>query len=473
MVRLEDRPRLLAWAQSWPGRLFLLVTFAALFYPLYTPYAQPGRPEAWHLILGAILCSLAGAYRSQALALTTLLGLLLAPQWFPAGWLKRMADQQGLPAGSLLALQGLAIAYLALMTTVFFRLRRRFPQIWSLPVLLLLYAINLALALSPLGSSPLGLLVGACLWAFGAYFWNIAFALRDASSAQSSPAWFQLATFHPYFGGSVIPVGLGAAHLRQRQAKSRESLARCQLKGIKLLLACWLAKGVLAALVALRQGCQLPEFTQILQQHLTGQAVYPRGLCWMSLVVAFPEGIMKGFMLGNLFIGAARMGGFQLLQQVYQPWAARSIADYWNRVSYYYKETVLQLFFYPCYLRYFKGWPRLRQAFAIFMAAGVGNILFHARMLVPDFLHQGALKTLQGMTTYFCYCLILCVGLYFSQFSTSQQRTPLGWKQRVRTLLAIFLFYSILGVFDELYSVHGPWDRCKFLGYLWGLRPAH
>lgn len=463
---------MLAWAQSWPGRLLILLAFAALFYPLYTPYMLPGRPGPWQLIGAAALCSLAGPYRSQTLALTTLVGLLLAPEWYPAGWLKNLADQQGLPPASLAPLQLLAIAYLALMTLVFFRMRRKYPQSWPLPALFLLYGVHLALILSPLGSGPLGLMLGVGLWAFGAYFWNIAFALRDASSTQSSPAWFQLATFHPYFGGSVIPLGLGAAHLRQRQVNDAESLARCQLKGIKLLLACWLAKGLLEALVALRQGCQLPEFGLVLHQHLEGQAVYPRSLCWLSLLEAFPEGMMKGFVLGNLFIGAARIGGFQLLQQVYQPWAARSIADYWNRVSYYYKETVLQLFFYPCYLRYFKGWPRLRQAFAIFMAAGVGNLLFHARLLVPQLLHLGALETLRGMRTYFCYCLILCAGLYLSQTHTAQQRAPLSWKQRIGTLVSLFLFYSLLGVFDELYSLHGPWARCEFLAYLWGLRPG-
>ncbi|MBX3169568.1 MAG: hypothetical protein KF760_19355 [Candidatus Eremiobacteraeota bacterium] len=463
---------MLAWAQSGAGRLLLLLTFTALFYPLYTPYLLPGRPGPWQIILSAALCSLAGSYRAYMLALTTLAGPLLAPDWYPSGWLKNLAEQQGLPPHSLFPLQLLAVAYLALMTTAFYRLRRKYPQSWPLPALFLLYAVNLALVLSPLSAGPAGLLLYTGLWAFSAYFWFIAFALRDASSPQASPAWFQLATFHPYFGGSIIPLGLGAAHLRQRQAKDNQSLARCQLKGIKLLLACWVASGLLAALIRLRQWARLPEFSLILHQYLDGQVFYPRSLCWLSLLEAFPESLMQGFLLGNLLIGAARIGGFQLLQQVYQPWGARSIADYWNRVSYYYKETVLQLFFYPCYLRYFKGWPRLRQAFAIFMAAGVGNLLFHIRLLVPQLLQRGPLETLRGMHTYFCYCLILCAGLYFSQLKSSQQRAALTLRQRILTLGSIFLFYSLLGVFDELYSPWGPWARCKFLAYLWGWRGA-
>ena len=472
MAKVEDHPLLLVWAQRWPARLLLLAAFAALFYPLYTPYLLPGRPDPRQIIGAAVLCSLAGRYRSQMLALTTLIGLLLAPEWYPAGWVRSLAEQQGLPATLLLPLQLLMVAYLALMTTVFFRLRQKYPQSWPLPVLFLLYAINLVLLLGPLGAGPAGLILGVGLWAFSAYFWNIAFALRDASSKQASPAWFQLATFHPYFGGSVIPLGLGAAHLRQRQVHDARALARCQLKGIKLLLACWLAKGFLTALVSLREWAGLPEFFLLLHQHLEGRATYPRTLCWLSLLETFPEGMLKGFVLGNLFIGAARMGGFQLLQQVYQPWAARSIADYWNRVSYYYKETVLQLFFYPCYLRYFKGWPRLRQAFAIFMAAGVGNLLFHFRLLVPQLLHLGVLETLRGMASYLCYCVILCAGLYFSQLQSARQRAPLSWRQRVKSMAVIFLVSSLVGVFDELYSPQGPWKRCRFLAYLWGLLPG-
>ena len=105
MAKVEDHPPLLVWAQRWPARLLLLAAFAALFYPLYTPYLLPGRPDPRQIIGAAVLCSLAGRYRSQMLALTTLIGLLLAPEWYPAGWVRSLAEQQGLPATLLLPLQ--------------------------------------------------------------------------------------------------------------------------------------------------------------------------------------------------------------------------------------------------------------------------------------------------------------------------------------------------------------------------------
>lgn len=466
-LRIEENERVVRFCQSGPGRLLLLLTFAGLFHPLYAPHQMAGRPPSWVILLAATICSLAGAYRAQALALTTLAGLLIAPGWFPAGWLKQLAEQQGLPVRLLFPLQLLTIAYLALITVACFRLRQRHPRSWPLPLLFLSYAVSLALAVSPLGAGPAGIIFWTGLWAFSAYLFCMAFALRDASSSQASPAWFQLATFHPYFSGSVIPLGLGAAHLRQRQARDSVALARSQLKGIKLIVACWICQGLSLFLVWLRVSAEIPEFGQIVHLHLGGHPVPPRSICWLSLLIAFPTGMVRGFVVGNILIAAARLGGFCLLQQVYQPWFARSIADYWNRVSFYYKETVLQLFFYPCYLRNFKNWPRLRMAAAIVMAAGIGNLLFHFRQLLPVLVREGPLATLRGMQTYFCYCLILCAGLYFSQRSSAQSGAALAGKQRLKNLVVVFLFYSLLGVFDELYSPYGPQARFRFLAYLW------
>ena len=471
--RFEEEPWLLRAAQTWWGKAVLLALFGGLFRAVYLPYWVPGRNSWAEIMAAAAACSLAGRYRRPVLALTTLALLLLAPDWYPAYWLEKLAHREPRWGDSVTSIRYGLMAGVLVASALLILARRRFPRSgparWPVLSLLMLYAVLLGLACSGWLSSPARVGAFALLWALSAYLWYLAYALRDANSKNSSPLWFQLATFHPYFSGSWIPIGLGAANLRRCEVRDAPGLAVCQLKGLKLMGHCWLLYWLQKGMVWLRLGWGVPTFHVLLRQQLDGTSLYPRTVCWGSLLYSFFEGLVEAYALGNLFVACARLGGFQILQQVYKPLGAGSVVEFWNRISYYYKQVVVELFFYPSFLGYFKKKPRLRQAFAVFMAAGVGNLCYHFRSLLGQVARQGLEPTLRGMQTYVCYCIVLCCALFLSQLRLEARPTRPGLLGRCATLAWIVLFYSLLSVFDVLYTVHSPLEHLAFVGYLFGL----
>lgn len=473
MTRLEEHPGLLRWAQKPLGKLVLLVVFGWFFQSVYSANQVLGR-NSWPQIMAAVTVSaLAGRYRRQALAVTTLALLCLAPDWFPSVWLNKLCQRENLPEEVLNMLRPLALAGTGALTIGLVVARRKLPHSWLArwPVLTLLagYFGLVALACSPWLSGGARVFCFSWVWALSAYLWYIAYALRDARSQPGSPLWFQLASFHPFFSGTSIPIGLGAANLRQREARNSEELAVTQWKALKLVIWCWLMAQLEQIMIGWRGELGLLDIQVLIRQQLDGTAFYSRSTCWASLLYSFFESIVGALALGNLLVACARMGGFRLLQQTYKPLAARSVADYWNRISYYYKQLVVELFFFPCYLTCAKRYPRLRQALAIFMAAGVGNLLYHFRSLLPLVARHGLMQTLWGMRTYACYCLILCSGLWLSQLRSASSTASPGLFQRLLTFTRIVLFFSLLSLFDQLYTPHSPSQRLAFLGYLCGL----
>ena len=464
----------MAWVSRPPGQLLLLSVFGLIFREIYSAGELFGRNDWSQIMLAVVVCAWAGPYRRQALAVGTVVLLLLAPDWYPSVWLSKMQTREGVGGEPLRLLRPLALVAVWGGAACLLALRRRFPASlpgrWPVLSLLVFYFGLLGVASGPWLAGWERLLVFSGIWVLSAYLWYIAFALRDITSPQRPPIWSELASFHPFFGGTWIPIGLGAAHLRQREVRCRQTLAVCQLKGLKLIFCCWLMFWMGKAMLALRQLWGLPEFPVLLHQHLGGVVFYPRSLCWASLLYSFFEGVVAAYALGNLLVACARMGGFQLLQQVYRPLSARSVSDYWNRISYYYKQAIVELFFYPCFLRYGKGYPRLRQGLAIFVAVGLGNLVYHFRSILPWMARFGLLEALWGMRTYACYCLILWLGLWLSMSRAPRRPTQPDRVQRILILTKIVLFFSILSVFDELYTTDSPWIRLRFLGYLCGLQ---
>ena len=79
---------------------------------------------------------------------------------------------------------------------------------------------------------------------------------------------------------------------------------------------------------------------------------------------------------GGVIIATARLAGFRLLRNTYRPLESTTLAEFWNRYYFYYKELLVDHFFYPTFVRCFRGHRRLRMFFATFVAACVGNLLF-------------------------------------------------------------------------------------------------
>jgi hypothetical protein len=446
MPSIETQPALIAFVQTWPGRLLLFSLFGALMHTL--------GGELWlATTLAACGVGLAGRWRRQAALLATGAILLLGPHWFGFGAVSAVLAQESpsatlslgwLRAGALLVFFPLAAAVL--------HLARRFrDHPWlRRPVLVQhgLYLALLGLAASHALHGAPAVLTWSFLAVFSAYFWFLAYALLDQRRRESQPLLLQLATFHPFFGSSPVPYGKGAHNWSRVEPETADDFAVTQLKGFKLII--WAMLLEVAARVFRRVvygELGIPPLKSAFESFLqTGQAP---ALGLLSVLANFPEQLLLIAIWGHVIIATARMAGFRLLRNTYRPLSSRSIAEFWNRFYYYFKEVLVDVYFYPTYLRWFKRHPRLRIAFATFMAAGVGNFFYHFVRDNHLIAELGLLEALVRSQTYAFYCLVLVAGIVSSQLRGRRPAADAGWlRGQVRPALGVAVFFCLLSVFD-------------------------
>jgi hypothetical protein len=182
-----------------------------------------------------------------------------------------------------------------------------------------------------------------------------------------------LTAFRPIWGSTATPFPKGAAYLRRIEAKNPEQLAVYQLKGLKLLA--W------AIVLALLQGLWFKFFHVYLRIPTSDQALAMSvhrtpvawHLCWESLILAFFELILSFSIMGHRIFACCRLAGFNALRYTYRPLSSTTVMEFFNRFYYYFKELLVDLFFYPAFLRYWKKHKRLRMAFATAAAAFFGK----------------------------------------------------------------------------------------------------
>jgi hypothetical protein len=256
----------------------------------------------------------------------------------------------------------------------------------------------------------------------------------------------------------VVPYGKGAKNWSRVEPKSADDLAVTQLKGLKLIVWALLLDVLLRGLrLAVYTGLDIPPLETAFQSFLeTGHA--PRfGL--LSVVANFPEQLLILAIAGHVIIATARIAGFRLLRNTCRPLSSRSIAEFWNRFYYYFKEILVDVYFYPTYLRWFKRRPRMRIAFATFMAAGVGNFFYHFVQENHRIAELGLLEALIRSQTYAFYCLMLVGGIVISQLRGRKFTADAGWvRGHFLPALGVAVFYCFLSFFDGP-ARHAPLDQ--------------
>ncbi|MGL3108568.1 hypothetical protein [Bradyrhizobium sp. BR 1432] len=185
----------------------------------------------------------------------------------------------------------------------------------------------------------------------------------------------------------------------------------------------------------------------------------------------FFEDVLVMTTWGGAIIACARMAGFRLLRNTYRPLEATTLVEFWNRYYFYYKELLVDHFFYPVFLRYFRTNRKLRMFFATFMAACLGNLLFHFIRDIRFVVELGWWKALTGEASHAFYTLLLAVGVGVSQMQTQgRARADHGRSARALGMIWVILFFCLLHVFDApLDRVHTIWQRADFLAYLLGV----
>ncbi|MGQ3296483.1 MAG: hypothetical protein ACT6U0_30340, partial [Shinella sp.] len=192
-------------------------------------------------------------------------------------------------------------------------------------------------------------------------------------------------------------------------------------------------------------------------------------LSWASLVVHYLLDILHLAAWGHIVVALIRVAGYGIPRNTVRPLAARSLAEFWNRYYFYFKELLVDFFFYPAFLRWFKKHPRLRVGFATFCAACIGNWLFHFMGRIDILAVNGTLAGLRAFESYLLYCVVLAAGLILSQLRKRRPKPEDGFlRYDVLPRLQVGLFFCLLTIFNEPIDAFTIGERFTFLFSLFG-----
>jgi len=313
----------------------------------------------------------------------------------------------------------------------------------------------------------------AILWDYAyllsTYVSFFGYSLLDATSASRDPLVLQAGVWQPFWGSTNTPFAKGAAYLRSVEARDSVQLAVTQLKGAKLL-----AWSILLSLFGkLLNYCayarlHFPAFPDALHLSVNRQPL-PWYLCWASLITSFSIGLVYLSVLGHQIIACVRMAGFRALRNTYRPLSSRTVAEFFNRYFFYFKELLVDFFFYPTFLRYFKKHPRLRKVAAIFAAAFLGNALFHFRRDLNVVQEFSLVPALVNFQVYIFYCFALATAISISDLR-KRSAAPRGFiRGQLIPSATVLLTFCLLDVFGSTRRNYPLIEHLRFFAHLFNI----
>ncbi|MFH1263900.1 MAG: hypothetical protein V1495_10730 [Pseudomonadota bacterium] len=483
---LDRSPRLHAAAQTWWGKVASLILFGALlwvvgfdwwlectallFYATFFPFAR-----RWVLVIGSLTAFLHNNY------VRSYFERYLSSARLESELGRGMNLSVCLFLGSLLVTFGIAWA--------FSRLKNRglkYPFAWFL-----LFLFGLVVFASTGRMAPeLRIVLWALILVLSRYAFYIGYTTHEARLENPTPFFFQLGYYYPFWCGtyllSFLPIFKGAGHLRRIECKSPEESAVARLKAIKLLIwAAWVmlfrdlwirllyGTPVRTPFLNLLPGSlHVPSLMACLLEAQKG-APYPPLTEWMAVISSNFTDLLNITVKGGVMIGACRMAGFNALRVTYKVLYARTFVEYWNRYTYYFKELMADLFFYPAFLRCFRGHRKFRIFFAVLAAATFGNCLLHLLWDIGFVFELGLRRALVSFVPYILYASIIGTVIGVSYLRTERQRAlpRSGWFRR-----EVLSRVLVLGFMLHLWPI-ANWtpqitlqDYGRFFLSLWGIR---
>lgn len=444
------------WGQAavWSAATLLLFFYdratAALIAPLLALIM--GSPTHRHLIL-----SLGGVYVFYQAVVER---QRIDPGWEADGWYAPLLAM-ALIGGGLYGCYRATRSYKRLP-----RLVRRHP-------LLILHAIVWMVFVSLLAIPRHGHLMATSIWLAAACFpfliWRCGYMLLSGQRRRATDSRFREHFFYlwPAYGGTDVPYGKGYDYLQQTVAETMTDRARAQLAGLKLLILAWMWQGVLWAINGFVHGLPVDGIpSELSGYHLDvprlsaligGQAPLHSSpaWAWASLFVELITRTLKLAIAGHVIIGCLRLFGFHVFRNTYRPLLSQSVVEFWNRFYYYFKELLVEFFFFPTYASYFKTRPKLRLFAATMAAAFLGNVYYH---VLRDIGHLAAAGLAGAWSLLFprvFYSLLLALGIYVS-FLRERKRRGQTWSQngpwaiflRIKRIAGVWLFYALIHIWN-------------------------
>jgi len=466
---IEDKQSVVAWAQTRTGKLTLLVL---AFLALCTTEEWQ---EALFFVTAMGLFAHYPPWRNIVFFVSTYIVAFFFSTASIHDAISEVAVTEGLTSLSPMTLSYVALVAFSFLAWGLMAYARHDKQslLARRPVLTLLALECLLCLLSYKGifSGHIRLALWCLLSVLTPYFWFLAYALVDQRSKDRSSDVFQLGTFHPAWGGSSSsPIGKGAAYLRKVIAKTPEELAITQMKAVKLLI--W-AKVISMTRMLLTWLCvdqlHIPTVSDAIDASLQNHA-YSLGMEWAALIWSVTAYTLKMAIYGHFAVGAGRLAGFRLPRLSWRPLESRTLIDYFNRFHYYFKELLVDFFFIPTFFSTFKKYPRLRLFFATFMAAGVGNALFHFMNEIELLETLGFWGMVETFHSYLFYCFVLATGIGISQVraNAGYKPSPTIWG-RIQSFFVVWGFVTLLHIFGDESRNHSLTERAHYLASMFQL----
>jgi hypothetical protein len=459
--RLDQDAKVVAQAQTLAGKV-AIIALAALLLAWRNP-----RPTVFLIVVA--LVTLLPAFRRIVLTVASVFWI------FISGLLKQdlmvdLARAAGLDVShpALWVASGIACVSLIFGLGWLGLRKQRSLIVGRRPVLSLAILFCALLAVAGTAAVPPGLrfVTWILVAPLSGFLWILAYALRDC---QRDPGAVQgigsmLATLWSR-GASSIPMLKGPAHARKVEAFDPREFAIVQLKGVKLLM--WTIVLVLcsAAIQYVLLKFDIPTLEEAMDRNLNGGI--PVWLCWASLTGSFVLLVITLTIWGHSIVGGLRLLGFKALRNTYAPFRARTIAEFWNRIYFYFKELLVDHFYYPAYLRYFKRSPRVRTVFATFAAACFGNAFYHFVRDVDEVARLGLWRALAGFQVYMFYTVVLATGISISQLR-GKRRQRSWFRSEVVSRVSIVAFYCLIHIFDDTRRTVSLGAHFAFLFRLFG-----
>ncbi len=346
--------------------------------------------------------------------------------------------------------------------------------------------------------SPI-LLLHACIWSalflstypmLGALTmlpflaWRLSYMVKLAGRGKAADTRFSDHLFYlvPVYGGTQTPYAKGLDFLARHEAADPATFARSQLAGIKLLWLALLWVFVLDVFDASLFGSATKFFTAWpahwtldlprLAEHLqtgTSPAWY---LGWATVYLELIRATLHLAISGHVIIGCLRLLGFNVFRNTYKPLLAESVLEFWNRYYYYFKELLVDFFFYPAYLRFTSLSPRTRMFAAVFSAAFLGN-MYHHIMAQPDtVIHLDLAGFWAAWGPRSVYCFLLAAGIWVSMLRQQKSRVSgvkPGWHLKLRRIAGVWTFFGIIQIWNIGPKEAGILDCLAFFVSLFGI----
>jgi len=448
--RIETYPAVVSFAQTLPGKLVLLTLFA---------FGLAYNRQSWvPLLLFLTLITFLPDHRRILLTASTLAFTFLV------NW---NAYKNSLYVTTLLCLT-------LFLGALLFWSAARWPRSWYGRRAVLIFLSGFAALVAFAATTPQDAWFSHPLWDFtymlSTYIWFIGYSLLDAKMEGHDAFDLQLGSYRPFWGSTNTPFAKGAAYLRRIEARNAEQLAVTQLKGVKLLAWASLISFFADLYTHYVYGyLRIPTYSQALS-FSASHAPLPWYLCWASLIANFFGGIISLSVLGHTIIACCRMAGFNALRNTYRPLSSRTVAEFFNRYYFYFKELLVDFFFYPVFLRCFKKNYKLRLVVSIFAAACFGNAFYHFSRDLNLVYSFGFARALQGYQVYLFYCFALATAISISQLRR-RSPAPSGFiRGQLLPSFWVVLVYCLLDVFGSTERNYPLIVHFRFFANLFNLK---